>query len=99
MSSALSVDLRERVVASIGAGASRRQATKRFGVGAASAVRWHERFRRDGQIVPKPMGGNRNSQCLEAKAALILRLNEEHPLSFLRELRDRLSEPQVTAAT
>lgn len=48
MPSALSVDLRERVVAAIEAGASRRQAAKRFGVGAASAVRWHERFRQDG---------------------------------------------------
>ena len=74
MPSALSVDLRERMVAAIEAGASRRQAAKRFGVGAASAVRWYERFRQDGQIAPKPMGGDRNSQRLEAQAALILRL-------------------------
>ncbi|WP_280141632.1 IS630 transposase-related protein [Methylobacterium sp. Leaf361] len=40
MPSALSVNLRERVVAAIEAGASRRQAAKRFGVWAASAVRW-----------------------------------------------------------
>ncbi len=99
MPSALSIDLRERVVATIEAGASRRQAAKRFGVGAASAVRWHERFRQNGQIAPKPMGGDRNSQRLEAQAALILRLNEEHPLSFLRELRDRLSERGVRAST
>ena len=96
MPSALTVDLRERVVAAIEVGASRRQAAKRFGVGVASAVRWHERFR---QIAPKPMGGDRNSQRLEAQAALILRLNEEHPLSFLRELRDRLSERGVRAST
>lgn len=99
MPSALSVDLRERVVAAIEAGASRRQAAKRFGVGTASAVRWHERFRQDGQIAPRPVGGDRNSQRLEAQAALILRLNEEHPLSFLRELRDRLSERGVRAST
>ena len=66
MPSALSVDLRERVVAAIEAGASRRQAAKRFGIGAASAIRWHERYRQDGQIAPKPMGGDRNSQRLEA---------------------------------
>lgn len=99
MPSTLSVDLRERVVAAIEAGASRRQAAKRFGVGAASAVRWHERFRQDGQIAPKPMGGDRNSQRLEAQAALMLWLNEEHPLLFLRELRDRLSERGIQAST
>lgn len=99
MPSALSVDLRERVVAAIEAGSSRRQAAKRFGVGAASAIRWHERFRQEGRITPKPMGGDRNSQRLEAQAALILRTNEDHPLSFLRELRDRLSEHGVRAST
>ncbi|MCJ2079830.1 IS630 family transposase [Methylobacterium sp. J-090] len=99
MPSALSVDLRARVVAAIEAGASRRQAAQRFGIGAASAIRWHERFRREGRIAPKPMGGDRNSQRLEAQAALILRTYEEQPLSFLRELRDRLSERGVRAST
>jgi transposase len=73
MPSALSVDLRVRVVFAIEAGASRRQAAKRFGIGAASAIRWRERYRQDGQIAPKPMGGDRNSQRLEAQAALIVR--------------------------
>ena len=95
MPSALSVDLRERVIAVIEAGASRRQAAQRFGVGAASAVRWHERFRQDGKIAPKPMGGDRNSQRLEAQAAPILWPNERHPPLFLQELRDRLLERGV----
>jgi hypothetical protein len=45
------------------------------------------------------MGGDRNSQRLEAQAALILRLDEERPLSFLRELRDKLPERGVRAST
>lgn len=40
MASALSVNLRERVVAAIEAGASRREAARRFEVSPASAVRW-----------------------------------------------------------
>ena len=36
----LSLDLRERVVSAVAAGMSRRQAAERFGVSAASAVRW-----------------------------------------------------------
>lgn len=50
-------------------------------------------------MAPKPMGGDRNAQRLEAQAALILRIYEEHPLSFLRELRAKLSERGVRAST
>jgi transposase len=39
----LSLDLRERVVAAVLGGMSRRQAAARFGVSAASAVRWCRR--------------------------------------------------------
>ena len=41
MPSALSADLRERVVVAIEAVASRREAARRFAVSPASAVRWH----------------------------------------------------------
>ena len=41
MSKALSLDLREWVLAAIAGGMSGRQATLRFGVSAASASRWH----------------------------------------------------------
>jgi transposase-like protein len=56
MPSALSVDLRERVIAAIEAGASQRQAAKRFGIAAASAIRWHDHFRQEGRIAPKASG-------------------------------------------
>jgi transposase len=42
MARALSVDLRHRVAAAIVGGLSRRQAAVRFGVSAASAVRWQQ---------------------------------------------------------
>ncbi|MCP2081564.1 UNVERIFIED_ORG: transposase [Methylorubrum zatmanii] len=54
MSSALSVDLRERVVAAIEAGTSRREAARRFEVSPASAVRWHEAFAQEGRVEAKP---------------------------------------------
>ncbi|GAC1432121.1 MAG: hypothetical protein NVSMB62_29000 [Acidobacteriaceae bacterium] len=44
MSSALSIDLRQRVVHAVEAGASRHQAAERFGVGLASAGRWCGQF-------------------------------------------------------
>jgi transposase len=61
MARALSLDLRERVIAAIEAGASCGQAAERFGVAKASAIRWHARFRAEGEIAAKPMGGDRHS--------------------------------------
>ena len=71
MPSALSADLRERVVTAIEAGASRREAARRFEVSPASAVRWHENFVQEGRTQAKPMGGDQRSHAVEAQAALI----------------------------
>jgi transposase len=92
MAAALSLDLRERVIAFIEAGASCRQAAGRFGVGAASAIRWYARFRQEGEIASKPMGGDRHSHRVEAHAALILQSYEARPQIYLRELREVLQE-------
>ena len=40
MAKALSVDLRDRVVAAVEGGLSRRKAAERFGVSISSAIRW-----------------------------------------------------------
>ena len=72
MTAALSLDLRERVIAAIEAGASCRQAAERFGVGKASATRWHARYRAEGEIAAKPMGGDRHSHRTDTHAMLIL---------------------------
>lgn len=57
MAKALSVDLRQRVVAAIDGGLSCRQAAEHFGVSAASAIRWRGRLKEAGDIVPKRQGG------------------------------------------
>ena len=98
MARALSLDLRERVIAAIEGGASCGQAAERFGVGKASAIRWHARFRAEGEIAAKPMGGDRHSHRTEAHAALILRAYEARPQIFLREVRDVLSECGAAAS-
>ncbi|MCJ2116587.1 helix-turn-helix domain-containing protein, partial [Methylobacterium sp. J-001] len=68
MPSALSLDLRERVIAAIAAGASGRQAAKRFGVGPSTAIRWHERFQAEGAIAPRPSCGPRPAPATAAHA-------------------------------
>ena len=84
MSKALSVDLRERVIA---AGSSCRAAAIRFGVSAASAVRWAALVREAGSVAPGPLGGDRRSAQIEVHAALILRLVDQKSDITLREIR------------
>ena len=98
MSSALSVDLRERVVHAIEAGASRHQAAERFGVSLASASRWCGQFAREGHVAPKPMGGDQRSHRIEAHADLILSLYEAQPGLYLHELRAALAERGICVA-
>jgi transposase len=92
MSKALSVDLRDRVVAAIEAGISCRQAAVRFGVSASSAIRWRALSRRQGDVRPGPLGGDRRSARIEAHADLILGLVKVTPDLTLAELRARLAE-------
>ena len=91
MPRSLSMDLRDRVVRAVDEGASRREAAARFGVSAASAVRWCALARDRGSALPRPQGGDRRSQALEAQAALIDELLAETPDQTLMELRDRLA--------
>lgn len=90
MSKALSVDLRTRVLAAVAAGASHRAAT-RFGVSAASVSRWRALERRQGDVRPGPLGGDRRSGRIEAQARLILELLAETPVLTVEELRAELA--------
>ena len=61
MARSLSMNLRERVVRAIDEGTLRREAAKRFGVSAVSAVRWCALARERGDASPRPQGGDRRS--------------------------------------
>ncbi|WP_426043163.1 IS630 family transposase [Brevundimonas sp. TWP2-3-4b1] len=98
MSKALSVDLRDRVIAAIDSGMSCRQAAARFGVSAASAIRWRSRVRRQGDVRPGPLGGDRRSGRIEGHADLILSLVERKSDITLAELRAALAEQGVATS-
>jgi transposase len=98
MATALSNDLRKRVLAAVDGGMSCRQAAERFGVSASSAIRWNDRRRREGDFGPKALGGDRRSGRIEAHAELILSLVEEKPDITLGELQARLAEQGIAAA-
>lgn len=72
MAKSLSEDLRARVVAAVDGGLSRRAAAARFGVAAASAVRWVREWRETGATCAKPQGGDRRSHRVEAYRDFIL---------------------------
>jgi transposase len=57
MPSALSLDLRVRVLAAVVRGLSHRQASERFGVSAASVSQWRALARERGEARARPLGG------------------------------------------
>jgi transposase len=65
MARSLSEDLRTRLVAAVEGGLSRRAAAERFGVAAASAVRWVKAWRTTSTVRPKPQGGDQRSHRIE----------------------------------
>ncbi len=83
----LSFDLRSRVLAAVGTGLSCRQAAERFGVSAASAIRWAALRRVGGDARPKPQGGDRLSHKTEAHAGLIHAALDQVPDITLPELK------------
>ena len=96
MSTPLSLDLRVRVLAAVASGLSHPQVGERFGVSAASVSRWRALEREQGSARPKPMGGDKRSQHIEAHGDLILSLYEATPDISLQELRAALAEQAVT---
>lgn len=96
MSKALSLDLRERVLAAIEEGMSGRQAAIRFAVSPSSVSRWRGLVREKGSAEPGPLGGDRRSQHIEAHADVILTLLDEVPDQTLEELRAKLAEKMIT---
>ncbi len=97
MSKALSVDLRERVVGAVAAGASCRAAAERFGVSASSAIRWWALAREAGTVVPGLLGGDRRSARIEAHATLILDCVEQKSDITLAEIQSELARAGVAA--
>jgi transposase len=89
MGAAHSVDLRERVVAEVAGGMSRRQAAAHFRVSASSAIRWAELQEETGGVTPRPRGGKSRSP-LEPHAAWLKALVAEEPDLTLAELEHRI---------
>src|SRR4051812_49814906 len=92
MAGSYSTDLRERVRAGGGAGATPETAARRFAVGRSTAYRWATAARVEGRRAAKRMGGGPKPRITdEVEAALLGLLAEANHLT-LAECRDRLAE-------
>jgi transposase len=81
------MDLRERVIEAIAAGASRRETAEQFGRSASVVIIWAQRYHATGNIAPKPSGGSVSPR-------------EEHEdfiLGLIKEQADMTSDEIVAA--
>ena len=87
-----SLDLRERVVAAVRTGMSRREAAAHFSIGVSTAIRWTERERQTGSPAAFAMGGMRPFALATEQPWVLARLEAKPDLTLralLYELRAR----------
>ena len=91
MGRAYSNDLRERVVAVVEDGVSRRQAAAQFGVGISTAIRWVRRFQETGSVEPDQIGGYKKKAIAGAYSSWLVTRCKEKDFT-LRGLVGELAE-------
>ena len=84
MPKAYSADMRERVIAEVEGGASRREAAEEVEVSASTAIIWVKCFRETGRCAAKPRGGSVSP--LEEYADFLLGLIKREPDLTLDEV-------------
>src|SRR5215467_13717885 len=91
-----SQDLRQRVIASIEAGASRREAAELYGISPSVVVIWAQRWEATGSIAAKPSGGSVSP--LEDHAEFLLGLVTEQPDLTLDEVVEAMSKARIAGS-
>ena len=94
MAKPYSLDLRERVVARVAAGETVREVAADFDVSVSAVVKWSQRHRATGSVVPGQMGGHRR-RILEPHLDFIRTRLAEQPDLPLRSLQAELGRRGV----
>jgi transposase len=97
MAKSLSQDLRSRLISAVAGGMSRRAAAERFGVSAASAVRWVRAWHETGRRVAKRQGGDRRSDRIEVHHSVILDAIKARADITLDEIAEMLRRDRGTS--
>ena len=84
MAKPYSAEMRERVIARVESGASRREAAEHFEISASAAVKWLQRWRDAGSSKAMPRGGS--TSRLEKHANWLLALIAKQPDLTLDEV-------------
>lgn len=87
-------DLRERVVAAVEGGQSRRGAARLFGVAISTVIDWVNAWRAERRLCAKPMGGDRRSRLREERQWLLERVAAVPDLT-LEEIRAELAARDI----
>jgi len=96
MPRAYSGDMRQRVIAEVEGGASRRAAAEEFAVSASTAIIWVKCFRQTGRCAAKPRGGSISP--LEQYADVLLELIEKQPDLTLDEVVFALRKHKIAGS-
>ncbi len=96
MPRAYSADMRERVIARVESGASRREAAEHYDVSASTAVNWVKCFRQTGRCSAKRRGGS--TSPLEEHAEFLLALIEDGPDLTLDEVLCAMRKHKVAGS-
>jgi transposase len=96
MPKAYSGEMRERVIAQVEAGASRREAAEEFAVSASTAIVWVKCFRETGRCAAKARGGS--SSPLEKHADFLLALIEKQPDLTLDEVVSVMRKRKISGS-
>lgn len=92
-----SVDLRERVVRAVEAGASRRATAAKFEVSPSFVIKLMQRWRRYGTLLPERIGGRKRAK-LAAHAERVQALLAAEPDLTIGELRGRLAAAGIAVS-
>jgi len=98
MGRAISIDLRQRIMAMISTGSSCRAAARHFGVGESTAIRLKRRYLADGTIEPKP-GSRFGRGKLAPLRDYILNVVKERPDLTLTQISARIFEEKGVKAS
>jgi transposase len=91
MARAYSLDLRERVIAAVKSGQSRRQVAATFGLEPSTVVKWWQRYRASGEVAARPRGGSKVRALVEKERDWVLARVAAEPHVTTRALAGELA--------
>ena len=91
-----STDLRERVIAAVVGGASRREAAEQFGLSPSVVIIWMQRFEATGRFEPRRAGGSVSP--LDEHEEFILGLIKQKPDMILDEIVKAMAKAKIAGS-